>query len=407
METNKDEQDILKKLSTVEEGVSRYNEQTNQREVVMTKYYSEFNINTSDEPIILSNVFITAERNKEGDMTYHFRWIVEKENGEQSIEEKIVIDENGKIYGAEDLGKYLENSEIDIDELFAENDDIEKHRLKGKSEKANSKEVKKEIEDETQEDSETQEVEESLEEQGEDLEISKYRKIKDTRVAERMPDVFENGAEENGIAFSNKLNRYVMISKENGQYQVNDNVEPAKMTWKSVISIDPSGKGVERKVPHALMKTNRDDKEIAVTIGQYGEIDIETVDVLPCQERIAREVRSDGEGLDKQETREIRNQFEQEGKEYKHDIAHQVQDIEEAQRDANQTVDYDITPDDKIPNTDKKWGKLMEKTGDPLLKLIERYNREMEKEGAKSEDVVKTIEQDYGNFEHQHMHKKN
>ena len=41
-------------------------------------------------------------------------------------------------------------------------------------------------------------------------------------------------------------------------------------------------------------KINREDKEIAVNIGQYGEISIETVDVLPCQERVARGVREDG-----------------------------------------------------------------------------------------------------------------
>lgn len=398
----KNEKEILNKMSTVEVSVSKNNERTNQREVVSTKYYSEFNIDTSKGPITLNNVFITAERNKEGDMTYHFRWIAQKENGEQSIEENIVVDENGKVYASEGLGEYLRDAELDINELFAENDDIKKNRLKGISQKADSKEVEKEVEDREQEDDETQEVEESLEEQGEDLEISKYRKIKDTHVVERMPEVFKNNAEENGIAFSNKLNRFVMISKENGKYQVNDKVEPARMTWKTIISIDPNGEGVERKVPHALMKTNRDDKEIAVTIGDYGEVDIETVDVLPCQERIAREVRSDGEDIDKQESREIRNQFEQEGKEYKHDIAHQVQDIEQAQRDLNQTVDYDITPDDLIPNTEMTWGELMEETGDSLPKLIERYNREMEKEGAKSEEVVDTIEEDYGNVEHHH-----
>lgn len=396
----KNEKDILKKMGTSEVSASRNNEQTNQREVVSTKYYSEFVINTQKGPITLNNVFITSERSKEGDMSYHFRWIAQKENGEQSIHENIAVDEDGKVYVSKELGKYLGNLKIDMNELWAENDDIKKDRIRGISQKADSKEVEKEIEDEEQKDDETQEVEESLEEQGEDLEISKYRKIKDTNVAERMPDVFGNGAEENGIAFSNKLNRFVMISKENGQYQLNDNVEPARMTWKTIISIDPNGESVERKVPHALMKTNRSDKEIAVTIGQYGEVDIETVDVLPCQERIAREVRSDREGIEKQESKEMRNQFEQGGKEYKHDIVHQVQDIEQAQRDLNQTVDYDITPDDLIPNTEMTWGELMEETGDSLPKLIERYNREMSKEGAKSEDVVDTIEQDYGNVEH-------
>lgn len=411
-----DEKETLQAIATVEASVGQHIQEKNQRELVLTKYYSEFVINAPNGPVTLNNVFITAERNKEGEMSYHFRWIIKDKNGEQSLEENLVVNENGEIYASEGLKDYLGDAQIDIEELMSENDDIKKGRLKGISEKAEQEEMeialegeekkenkeKEQDEEEQEEDEETQEIEEDLEEQGENLEISKYRKIKDTHVAERMPDVFGNGTEY-GVAFSNKINRFVIISKVNGQYQINENVEPAKMTWKSIISIDPNGESVERKVPHALMKTNRSDKEIAVTIGQYGEVDIETVDVLPCQERIAREVRSDGEGVDKQESLETRNEFKQEGKEYTHEIAHQVQDIEKAQKDANKTVDYDITPDDYIPNTEITWGELMEDTGESLPKLIERYDREMANEGANSKDVVDTIEQDYGNINRQHQ----
>ena len=66
------------------------------------------------------------------------------------------------------------------------------------------------------------------------------------------------------------------------QWQLNDRVEPAKITWRTIISIDEQGEKMEREVPYALMKTNREYKEIAVLRGQYGEINIETVDVLPC-----------------------------------------------------------------------------------------------------------------------------
>lgn len=408
-----DEKETLQSMATVEISVGQHIQK--KRELVSTKYYSEFVINTPKGPITLNNVFITAEKNKEGDLSYHFRWIMKNKDGEQSIEEKIIIDENGEIYVAEGLKDYLGNAKIDIDELMYENDDIKKGRLKGISEKAEPKEIKKALDGEDKkkqqkqddkEDKETQEIEEDLEEQGEDLRISKYRKIKDTHVAERMPDVFGDGAE-NGVAFSNKLNRFVIISKVNGKYQINENVEPAKMTWKSIISIEPNGESVERKVPHALMKTNRDDREIAVTIGQYGEVDIETVDVLPCQERIAREVRTEREGIEKEESLEMRREFEIQGKEYKHDFAHSMEEVEKAQKDANKTVDYDITPDDYIPNTKITWGKLMEDTGESLPKLIERYNREMAKEGVDSKDVVETIEYDYGNVGHQHEHGTN
>lgn len=410
-----DEKETLQAMATVEASVGQHIQRKSQRELVSTKYYSEFVINTKNGPVTLNNVFITAERNKEGELSYHFRWIIKNKNGEQAIEENLVVDKNGEIYVAEGLKDYIGDAKIDIDKLMHENDDTKKGRLKGISEKAEPKEMKKALDGEDKkkqqkqddkEDKETQEIEEDLEEQGEDLRISKYRKIKDTHVAERMPDVFGDGAE-NGVAFSNKLNRFVIISKVNGKYQINENVETARMTWKSIISIDPNGESVERKVPHALMKTNRDDREIAVTIGQYGEVDIETVDVLPCQERIAMEVRSDGEGLEKQESLEMRNEAKAGGNEYEHKLSHQVHKIEDAQKDANQTVDYDITPDDYIPNTEITWGELMEDTGESLPKLIERYNREMAKEGADSKDVVDTIEYDYGNVGHQHEHGTN
>lgn len=394
-----EEKEILKKLAVVETAVSRNISEKHQRELITTKYYSEFVINTPKGPITLNNVFITTERNKQGDMSYHFRWLKENEDGEQIIEESIAIDENGEVYVSEALKDYLGDAIISQEELIKENDNPKRKRLKGISEIADKKSIKQ-YEQESQQNDEINQVEADLQQQGEDLKISGYRKIKDTHVGERMPEVFEKGTE-NGLAFSNKLNSYVLISKVDGQYQLNKNVEPAKLTWESIISIDPNGEGVERKVPHGLMKTNRDDKEIAVTIGQYGDPDIETVDVLPCQERISREVRSEGEGLEKQESLEIRKQFEQEGTEFKNDIAHNVQDIEEAQKEADVTVDYNITPDDYIPNTETTWGKLMGETGESLPKLIERYNGEILKEGADSKKVVEIIEYDYGIVNHQ------
>lgn len=395
-----EEKEILQKISIVEASVLR----NNQRELISTKYYSEFIINTNNGPVTFNNVFITAERDKEGEMSYHFRWMMENENGEQTIEENLVVDENGNVYMSEGLRSYLEDTDVDINKLISENDS-QKGRLKGVSEKSEAKEKEKSVDDEAEEeeqDEETQKIEEDLEEQGEDLKISKYRKIKDSHISERMPEVFKEGTE-NGVAFSNKLNRFVIISKVNNQYQINENVEPAKMTWKTIISIDPSGEKIERKVPHALMKTNRDDKEIAVTIGDYGIVDIETVDVLPCQERIAREVRSEGEGLKEQESFEMRQQFKAGGKEYKHDLAHQVKEIEEAQKDENQVVDHDITEDDLIPGSDNMtWGMLMEDTGESLTELIERFDRETIQRNKTPEQAIEEIEEDYGNVQHEH-----
>lgn len=401
-----EEKEILEKLNTVESGVGEYIQTKYQRELIATKYYSELVINTPKGEITFNEVFITAEQDSNGEITYHFRWIVENENREKSIEERMVIDSNGKVFTNGGLKDYLENSEIDIEELFAQND-IEKGRLKGISEKAEEKDISKRLEQKSEKEnevkSEEDEIAEELDEQGQDLELTKIRKIKDLYVAERMPEVF-GGAEEHAQAFSRKLNRFVMIEKVNGKWQLNENVEPAKMTWKSIISIDEQGESIERKVPYALMKTNREDKEIAVNIGQYGEISIETVDVLPCQERVARGVREDGQGQEGEESSQIRREFNTNGKEYTHELAHQVENVENDEKEAGQEVDKQITESDYIPNTEITWEELMEETGDSLPNLVERYNNEMAKSGGKEEpkNIIQRIIDDYQMAFHEH-----
>lgn len=345
-----EEKETLQKLSVVEASIVQNNQKTNQRELISTKYYSEFVVNTKNGPVTLNNIFITIERNKEGEISYHFRWIKQNENGEQSIEEKIAVDENGKVYTIEGLKDYLGDAEIDIEQLIGENE-IEEGRLKGISEKAESKEVENTViekenkikeataettqEQDKDENDQTQQIEQDLQSQGQDLRISKYRKIKDSNISERMPEVFSDG-EESGIAFSNQLNRYVIISKVGDHYQINENVEPARMTWRTIISIGADGQKIERKVPHALMQLpDNDKKEIAVTLDYYGDADIETVDVLPCQERVSRSVEMENEGgpLDKhpegEERPEVEKLFEQEGGVLlAHEIAHKQKILE-------------------------------------------------------------------------------
>ena len=60
---------------------------------------------------------------------------------------------------------------------------------------------------------------------------------------------------------------------------------------RSVISIDENGDKVERKSPHALMKTNRKDIEMSITIDTYGYIELGKVRVTPCNERVERPVK--------------------------------------------------------------------------------------------------------------------
>lgn len=377
--------------------------QENNGEVENIKYYEKFKMGNID----FNNIFITTEKDAEGNFSFHVY-------SGSSSNEILTVDKDGKVSSIiPELEAYLSN--INLEEVIAENEK-EPGRLKGVSERMTPEEVKEMLkgkekiengeEQETDEQQEGEQKEEQikkdLEEQGEDLEISNYRKIKDENIANRMPQVFGN-SEEDGIAYSNKLNRFVMLTKVNGKFKLNDNVEPAQTAWKTIISIDENGESIEKRVPHAIMETSNDKQEIAITYGTYGEIDIETVEVLPCDERIARGVRMQGEDASQEESYKIRNEFETEGTEYSHDLAHQVNKVEDAQRDNGQ-VDMDITENDYIPGTEKTWGELVDETGESLVKLVERYNREMQKSDAEPKKVIETIEADYGAISHEHTH---
>ena len=415
MENNKTEQytfapeekEILQKLNVVEASVNAQNiQEKNQRELIATKHYSEFVINTEKGPITLKNVFITAEQDQNGKTSYHFRWINENEKGEQIIEECLSIDGDGKVHTEGDLAKYL-GEELDIEELMKSND-LEKGRLKGVSEKISKVEKDEQTNDKGDE---SQEIDQDLKEQGQDLGLINVREIKDIQnIKERMPEAFEN-SDEHAQGYSQTLGKFVMVEKvkdgKKSKWQLNEKVEPSQPTRRKIISIDEKGENIEKEVPYALMKTNRSDKEIAVTYGQYGTVNIQTVDVLPCQERVARQVREQGEDGNGQEDAEIRREFKAGGKEYTHDLAHQVEEIEEIKEDVNQKPVNQISEDDYIPNTDTTWKELMEETGESLPTLIERYDRDMTKGGEKadSKSVVQNIIDDYDMISHEHEHK--
>ena len=408
MENNKTEQytfapeekEILQKMDVVEASVNAQNiQEKNQREIVATKYYSEFVINTEKGPITLKDVFITAEQDQNGKTSYHFRWINENEKGEQVVSECLAIDADGKVKTSGDLAKYL-GEELDIEDLI-ESNDLEKGRLKGASEKVSK------LEKDEQDNSKEQEIDQDLQEQGQDLGLTNIREIKDIQnIKERNPDVFGD-SDEHAQGYSQTLGRFVMVEKvQDGgksRWQLNEKVQPAQTTLRTIISIDEKGEKIEKKVPYALMKTNRSDKEIAVSYGPYGTVNIETVDVLPCQERVARQVREQGEDGNGQEDAQIRRDFKAGGKEYTHDFAHQVEEIEETKMENDQEPENQITEEDYIPNTKMTWKELMEETGESLPQLVERYNRDMAKAGqSDSQSVVQSIIDDYEAVSHEH-----
>ena len=335
-----EEKDTLEILGFFEQELDDRLEEA-ESEVQKVKYYESFKINE----VNFRNIFITTEKNVEGKITYHVYC------GDSS-NEILSIDSEGNVdIKNSELAMFL--GEIDLEKIIEENEK-EPGKLKGISEKADPEELQRAIEKEDEhghkkqqeddeekedkeqeeqqedneiEDEETKAVDKDLKEQGDNLRISSYRKIKDSHISERMPEVFDNETE-NGIAFSNKLNRFVIISKINGHYQLNENVEPARMTWKTITSISPDGQQVERRVP------------------PYGDVDIETVDVLPCQQRIARAVREDGEGLEGEERKDVTREFETEGRYYSDEIAHKKEKLETeykvTETDIEELKDLDI-----------------------------------------------------------------
>jgi len=381
------EKEILNILGSFEQELEQKDRDTNNE----IRYYNNFTFNgkTVDG---LKNIFITIERNEDGEIIGYNVY-------SPDMKKILSTDENGQITECiEELEKVL--GKIDIRQLIQENeigeDEKPTGRLKGISEKSEPEELQRSIDkedehgykirqqdgeeqleenDEQEKDDETKLVEENLNQQGEDLRITSYRKIKDSKVSERMPEVFQNGVE-NGIAFSKTLNRYVIISKINGNYQLNENIQPAQMTWKTITSISPDGEKIERRVPHALMRIqNNDKKEIAVTIGQYGDVDIETIDVLSCQERIARSVREDGEDIKEEEHNDVTREFQTEGIQYQHEIAHKIKILKE---------EYNVTEINIDEVKDLNIEKLIEEEADRVKMSKEGFRNYVKQASGKT-----------------------
>ena len=405
-----EEKEILEILSSFENEISERLQQSN-GELESVKYYEDFTLKGLRD-VDISGVFLTQEKDKDGNISYHIYF-------RDSSNEILSIDKDGNMQINQLWKERI--GEIDFEKSMEIND-REPGRLKGISEKMTPEEMEKALKGEKKEDKKQdkveekeptpEEVEQSLQEQGQDLGISSIRMIKDKHLSERMPQAFDKSTEY-GLAYSNKLNSFVIVARVDGKFQLNDNIQPAKTTMKSVISIDENGEKIEQKVPHALMKTNDSKKEVAVTIGQYGYPDIETVDRLPCNERVARQVGIEGEGVQGQESKEIGTFFKEKGVEGPHEVAHHAKEIINVQTESSGEKDYNITKDDYIPNyrdkngNPKTWGELMNEIEgqESLLELIARYERETEERNKSPKEAIDTIVEDYGNVLHEHVRK--
>lgn len=167
--------------------------------------------------------------------------------------------------------------ELTPDELEEYISDSKKNKLEESDEK--EKEVKDESEEEVNE--------ELLEHEGKDLGITYYKEIQDKRLQVEFPELRGKNL---GLAYSSTLNQFIITEKTEEGLKISNEIKPAIPTMRSTISISEDGEKVERKSPHALMETNRDDVEMAISIDSYGYIELEKVVVTPCNERVARPI---------------------------------------------------------------------------------------------------------------------
>lgn len=187
----------------------------------------------------------------------------------------------------EDLKKLnIENIRAKSEELTPEEleEYIEKQKEDNVKDDKREEKEKKDLEDKNEEEANK----ELMENEGQDLGITYYRKIKDSRLQLEFPELKRKKL---GLAYSSKLGQYIITEKDENGIRITDEIKPAKPTMRSVISIDENGDNVERKSPHALMKTNRKDIEMSITIDTYGYIELGKVRVTPCNERVERPVR--------------------------------------------------------------------------------------------------------------------
>lgn len=381
-----EEKQILEILASFEEELGEKLQESN-KTLECVRFYTGFTF--GGEAIEgLENVFITVEKDNDGNITYNLY--------STKMQKIFSMDPKGEILESiKDLEKTL--GKFKIEGLMQENEK-EKGRLKGISEKTNSKEIEEKLkENKEQEKSEKkleEQIDEQLKEQGQDLEISYYREITDNNLDERMKTDFSK-YEEKGMAYSKKLNAFVLVGKKDGKTELVEGFEPAKPTMKTVISIDEKGKEIEKKVPYALMKTNNPDKEMSITIGQYGYIEAGTIDRLPCDKRIEMQQEEAGETSAGRTDRKLESAVRAEGTQGLHNWVHEHEEmLEEMKKDENiekENLEEEIYNGGEHTYTDSE-ERLIEYAAQHRAKMSVEGFKEILKEIPEKGDIGKRID---------------
>lgn len=137
------------------------------------------------------------------------------------------------------------------------------------------------------------------------LKISSYRRIVDNVFPHEFPETC-SGAKEVGMARLED-GTFMLVADYGNGFEMAKGTEPARPTMEQVYDIDRGEQTLEKKSPHAIMKVsgngNRSEtKELTVTFGSYGYIEMQVVDRTPDNTRVGRDVREQGEGIKEEKT---------------------------------------------------------------------------------------------------------
>ena len=212
-----------------------------------------------------------------------------------------------------------------------------------------------ELEKENNKKDKNKEISEDLSPDGEDLQITYYRPIIDKTFKSEFAETCQ-GAKEIGMAYSEKLKSYILVAKYQDKFEIAKGTEPAKATMKQVYSIDREKQEINKESPKAIMPINGNGykngtKELSVTIGQYGYIETQVVDVSRENVRIGKDIQEQGESIKQEKTTKEKEQ-------------------EKAWGTENTENEVDLIEDENNPDVDKMKQRIIDN-------IIEKYEDDL------------------------------
>ena len=302
-----EEQQTIEKMSIFESDLNEKNKAEN-KELQQLKYYDNFKV-SGIKDIDFSNVFITREKDKDGKVSIHMYC------GDIS-NEILSVDGDENLTIKPELKDFL--GDIDIEELIKENEK-EPGKLKGLSEKMpeRSKEKEDAVKDEKEENEEEQKEQDEEEVQKDDFELTEYKKVEDP-LLEKMVKQDNENFQEMGIAYDNKNGAFVLMIKQDGELKKAEGFEEAVPTMKTLYSVNGDGEQIEKRIPYALMETNTENRELSITLDEYGYINTGIVKRMPTGERVEKQAQNqEGKGevtkeenVDQRNSNEATNEYE-------------------------------------------------------------------------------------------------